>query len=100
MTLPCDVFLGPHGRFFDLEGKFARVQGGAKDNPFIDPVGCRQYVERGEAADEIVISVRYNGATPWTLHAPTEHGTREEWKRVAECFRPVYARAIERWPTN
>jgi len=50
MTLPCDVFLGPHGRFFDLEGKFARVQGGAKDNPFIDPVGCRQYVERGEAA--------------------------------------------------
>ncbi|MEQ1861975.1 MAG: MraY family glycosyltransferase [Chthoniobacteraceae bacterium] len=58
------------------------------------------FVERGEAADEIMISVRYNGATPWTLHAPTEHGTREEWKRVAECFRPVYARAKERWPTN
>ena len=49
-TLPCDVFLGPHGRFFDLEGKFARMQSGAKDNPFIDPTGCRQYIERGEAA--------------------------------------------------
>ena len=49
-TLPCDVFLGPHGRFFDLEGKFARMQAGAKDNPFIDPAGCRQYVEQGEAA--------------------------------------------------
>jgi metallo-beta-lactamase class B len=49
-TLPCDVFLGPHGRFFDLDGKFARVQAGAKENPFIDPAGCRQYVERGEAA--------------------------------------------------
>jgi metallo-beta-lactamase class B len=48
--LPCDVFLGPHGRFFDLEGKFARMQAGAKQNPFLDPAGCRQYVERGEAA--------------------------------------------------
>lgn len=49
-TLPCDVFLGPHGRFFDLDGKFKRMQAGAKENPFIDPAGCRQYVERGEAA--------------------------------------------------
>ena len=49
-TLPCEVFLGPHGNFFDLNGKFARMQAGAKENPFVDPVGCRQYVERGEAA--------------------------------------------------
>ena len=49
-TLPCEVFLGPHGNFFDLNGKFARMQAGAKENPFIDPVGCRQYVQRGEAA--------------------------------------------------
>ncbi|MGH9255609.1 MAG: subclass B3 metallo-beta-lactamase [Vicinamibacterales bacterium] len=49
-TLPCDVFLGPHGNFYDLNGKFARLQSGAKDNPFIDPAGCRQFVERGEAA--------------------------------------------------
>ncbi|HYR82883.1 MAG TPA: subclass B3 metallo-beta-lactamase [Terriglobia bacterium] len=49
-TLPCEVFLGPHGNFFDLNGKFARMQAGAKENPFIDPVGCRQFVARGEAA--------------------------------------------------
>lgn len=49
-SLPCEVFLGPHGNFFDLNGKFARMQAGARENPFIDPVGCRQYVERGEAA--------------------------------------------------
>ena len=48
--LPCDVFLGPHGGFYDLAGKFARMQAGPKENPFIDPAGCRQYVERGEAA--------------------------------------------------
>jgi metallo-beta-lactamase class B len=49
-TLPCEVFLGPHGSFFDLTGKFARMQAGAKENPFVDPVGCQQYIERGEAA--------------------------------------------------
>jgi metallo-beta-lactamase class B len=49
-ALPCDIFLGPHGNFYDLAGKFARLQAGASENPFIDPVGCRQYVERGEAA--------------------------------------------------
>jgi metallo-beta-lactamase class B len=49
-TLSCEVFLGPHGNFFDLNGKFARLQAGAKENPFVDPVGCRQYVQRGEAA--------------------------------------------------
>jgi hypothetical protein len=25
------------------------MQAGAAQNPFIDPVGCRQYVERAEA---------------------------------------------------
>ena len=49
-SLPCEVFLGPHGNFFDLKGKFARMQAGAKENPFIDPEGCRQWIERGEAA--------------------------------------------------
>jgi glyoxylase-like metal-dependent hydrolase (beta-lactamase superfamily II) len=49
-ALPCDVFLGPHGRFYDLEGKFARMQAGAVENPFIDPAGCRQFIEQGESA--------------------------------------------------
>jgi metallo-beta-lactamase class B len=48
-TLPCDVFLGPHGRQYNLEEKYARMQAGAAQNPFIDPAGCRQYVENGEA---------------------------------------------------
>jgi UDP-GlcNAc:undecaprenyl-phosphate GlcNAc-1-phosphate transferase len=58
------------------------------------------FTDPGEAEDEAVIHVRYNGATPWTLHAPQAIGTKDEWKRVAECFRPVYTKAKERWPTN
>ena len=48
-ALPCDVFLGPHGRHYGLEEKYARMQAGAAQNPFVDPAGCRQYVEAGEA---------------------------------------------------
>ena len=43
------------------------------------------------------ISVKYNGTTPWTLHAPAVKGHEAEWQRLAECFRPVYARAKAKW---
>jgi UDP-GlcNAc:undecaprenyl-phosphate GlcNAc-1-phosphate transferase len=48
----------------------------------------------------ISIHVKYNGSKPWTLHAPLEpgRGPREsEWHRIAECFRPIYARAKTKW---
>lgn len=48
-TLPCEVFLSPHGRHYGLEEKFARMQAGAATNPFLDPAGCRKYVEDAEA---------------------------------------------------
>lgn len=47
-ALPCDVFLFSHGGFFDLPGKRARQTPGAP-NPFVDPAGCRAYLDKGEA---------------------------------------------------
>jgi metallo-beta-lactamase class B len=49
-SLPCDVFLGPHGSFFKLAEKSRRVEQGAEQNPFVDPQGYRDYVERAERA--------------------------------------------------
>jgi metallo-beta-lactamase class B len=49
-TLKCDVFLASHGGFFDLKGKLAQLQAGAKSSPFIDPQGCRAFFARAEAA--------------------------------------------------
>jgi metallo-beta-lactamase class B len=42
-SLHCDIFLGAHGDYYGLEGKFARL---AKDGPavFVDPDGYRRYV--------------------------------------------------------
>jgi metallo-beta-lactamase class B len=48
-ALPCDVFLASHGSFFDLKGKLAKLQAGAKPNPFIDPEGCRAFFAKAQA---------------------------------------------------
>jgi metallo-beta-lactamase class B len=47
-SLPCDVFLGPHGSFFALLEKLERLKKDAQTNPFIDPQGYRVYVEKAE----------------------------------------------------
>jgi metallo-beta-lactamase class B len=46
-SLPVDVFLGAHGNFYNLTEKYARLDKGGL-NPFIDPDGFKQYVDRSE----------------------------------------------------
>jgi len=48
-SLPCDIFLGAHGNYFDLERKYPR----AKDSgvaAFVDPEGYKKYVADREHA--------------------------------------------------
>lgn len=48
-SLPCDIFLGAHGGYFDLKDKYARFQNGDR-NAFIDPGGYKAYIaERRQA---------------------------------------------------
>ncbi len=47
-SLHCDVFLGAHGSYYDMESKYARMTGSA--NPFIDPQGYQKYVDDREQA--------------------------------------------------
>jgi metallo-beta-lactamase class B len=48
-TLPVDIFLGAHGSYFSLETKYAR-RNAVPVNPFIDPVGYRNFVLDREQA--------------------------------------------------
>jgi metallo-beta-lactamase class B len=41
--LPCDLFLGAHGSYFGLDGKYARLQKGDAE-AFVDPAGYRKFV--------------------------------------------------------
>lgn len=47
-SLPVDVFLASHGRFFDLHAKYAKMQQGVP-NPFIDPAGYKAHLDMQEA---------------------------------------------------
>ncbi|HTW62515.1 MAG TPA: subclass B3 metallo-beta-lactamase [Terracidiphilus sp.] len=50
-SLPCDIFLGAHGSYFDLKGKYARFESGDR-NAFIDPAGYKAYVAERKHAFE------------------------------------------------
>ena len=46
-SLTCNIFLGAHGGYFGLEGKYPHLKDGAA-NPFIDPDGYRKFVAEKE----------------------------------------------------
>lgn len=49
-TLPCDVFLAPHGSFFAMDEKRLRLEKGEKPNPFIDPQSYLSFINATERA--------------------------------------------------
>ena len=42
-SLPCELFLGAHGSYFDLERKYESFKRG-QTTAFVDPTGCKDYV--------------------------------------------------------
>src|SRR5690348_12964745 len=47
--LPCDIFLGAHGSYYNMEEKFAKLKNGGA-NPFVDPEGYQSFVDDKEQA--------------------------------------------------
>ena len=44
-SLPCDVFLYARGSTIHVHEKLARLKRGEKPNPFVDPAGCKEYID-------------------------------------------------------
>ena len=53
-ALPCDIFLGAHGSYFNLKAKYQRLKSG-DSNAFIDPQGYHNSVSDSEAAFEAAL---------------------------------------------
>ena len=60
-ALPCDVFLGAHGGYYDMKAKYARLKAGG-ENPFIDPDGYKAYVADREQAFLSELHKQENGS--------------------------------------
>ena len=48
-SLQCDIFLGAHGNYFDMETKYPQFKGGLA-TAFVDPDGYKKFVIEKEQA--------------------------------------------------
>ncbi|HEX2860525.1 MAG TPA: subclass B3 metallo-beta-lactamase [Lacunisphaera sp.] len=61
-SMPCDIFLAPHGGQFAMAGKFARLDEGAGVEALVDPAGWKELIAtaeerfRGQLAREKALS--------------------------------------------
>ena len=59
--MPCDIFLGAHGQYFDMLAKLARAKAGAGESVWIDPEGYKAAVAEREAAFEAELKRQEGG---------------------------------------
>jgi metallo-beta-lactamase class B len=66
--LPCDIFLGAHGSYYDLDSKYQRWKAGDR-NAFIDPQGYKAYIDEREQAFQAELK-RQSGSAQSNSPAP------------------------------
>jgi metallo-beta-lactamase class B len=59
-SLPCDIFLGAHGEYYDMDSKLKRLRPG-EPNPFVDPDGYRAFVQAHELAFRQELTAQQHG---------------------------------------
>jgi len=59
-SLPCDIFLGAHGSYFDLQSKYPRATS-AGASAFVDPEGYKAYVAERERAFRTELQTQQSG---------------------------------------
>jgi metallo-beta-lactamase class B len=59
-SLPCDVFLGAHGAYYNMDAKMKQMRAGGP-NPFIDPEGYWTYVAEREQAFQEKLKAQQQG---------------------------------------
>lgn len=62
-SLPCNVMLASHGSFFHLSEKRAAMSTAAT-SPFVDPAGCRAYLDGADAAYKAALAGERGGTKP------------------------------------
>lgn len=60
-SLPCDIFLGAHGNYFDLKSKLPRLE---REGPraFVDPEGYKKFVDKAQTAFESALKKEQEAA--------------------------------------
>ena len=61
-TLQCEVFLASNGSSYNMAQKREAQLKNPDPNPFIDPAGCQQFIERGEATYQNLLKAQASAA--------------------------------------
>jgi metallo-beta-lactamase class B len=61
-ALPCDIFLGAHGAYYDMAAKYPKLADGGA-NPFIDPQGYKTYISDHEVTFQEELKKQQQAAT-------------------------------------
>ena len=61
-SLPCDVFLGAHGQYFDMLAKLERAKTGAGESVWIDPEGYKTALTERQQAFESELKKQQGGS--------------------------------------
>jgi metallo-beta-lactamase class B len=61
-SLPCDIFLGAHGSYFNLESKLPRLE---KEGPqvFLDAAGYKEFIAKAQSAFETALQKERDAAS-------------------------------------
>src|SRR5262245_12725223 len=66
-ALPCDIFLGAHGSYFDMEAKYAKLTKNGL-NPFVDPSGYKKFVSDKEQEFHAALAKQKAGSPKGARH--------------------------------
>jgi metallo-beta-lactamase class B len=78
-TLPCEIFLASNGSSYNMAQKHDATLKNPETNPFIDPTGCKAYVERGEGTYQNLLKSpppAASGTAPAAGPGPPAGGTK------------------------
>ena len=73
-TLKCEVFLASNGSFYNMAQKHDALLKNPDQNPFIDPAGCKAYIDRGEGTYENLLKNPPPTAGPGLSGSPPPGG--------------------------
>jgi metallo-beta-lactamase class B len=62
--MPCDVFLGAHSWFFNLTGKYKKLQANPKENPYLDAAGYKKFVAEMKTTREKLVKEQTAAGPP------------------------------------
>lgn len=84
-SLPCDIFLGAHGRYFDLQDKYKKWEAGDK-SVFIDPAGYRAFIDQSQKSFEAEVKKQQQISRIFQAEVPLGS---QEWRvqRLAQSHR-------------